>query len=222
MSAFEEEVEFIQNPEPRCPCVLLLDTSASMSGAPIEALNRGLRVFQADVNQDDLASRRVEVAIVTFGNGGVKKIQEFVTINNFEPSILTAGGTTPMGAAIKTALKMLRERKNQYNENGIPFYRPWVILITDGAPSDNWQEAAEQVHSEERSKSVIFFAVGVANADMQTLAQIAVRPPLMLQGTKFTELFLWLSNSQKRVSGSQIGERVPLPPPDDWSMVSTS
>ena len=60
-------VEFAENPEPRCACLLLLDNSGSMSGAPIQQLNEGLRAFQEDLSADALASKRVEVGIVTFG-----------------------------------------------------------------------------------------------------------------------------------------------------------
>ena len=212
------EMEFVDNPEPRCPCVLLLDTSASMVGEPINALNQGLHTFQGDLLQDDLARRRVEVAIVTFGNGGVQVVQPFVVADLFESPLLTSGGNTPMGSAINTALDMLRERKVRYRENGIPYYRPWIFMITDGAPTDNWQLAAQRVQNEERNKEISFFSVGVANADMNMLAQISTRRPLKLYGLKFSELFLWLSRSQKRVSASKIGELTALPPVDDWSV----
>ena len=59
--------EFVENPEPRCPVILLCDTSGSMSGEPINALNTGLAAFQKDVYKDEIASLRVEVALVTFG-----------------------------------------------------------------------------------------------------------------------------------------------------------
>lgn len=60
----EDAVEFAENPEPRCPCVLLLDTSGSMQGAAIDALNQGLRTFQEELTKDALASKQVEVAVV--------------------------------------------------------------------------------------------------------------------------------------------------------------
>lgn len=68
-----ESVEFADNPEPRCPCVLLLDTSGSMQGAPIDALNPGLKAFRDDLNKDPLASRRVDVAVVTSDSEGKPK-----------------------------------------------------------------------------------------------------------------------------------------------------
>jgi uncharacterized protein YegL len=214
-----DDVEFVTNPDPRCPCVLLLDTSGSMAGSAIHALNQGLQAFQMDLMRDELAQRRVEVAIVTFGNGGVQTVQEFVTVDQFRAPQLSAGSGTPMGKAIEQAITMLRYRKEQYKANGVAYYRPWIFMITDGAPTDHWQEAAQSVHAEEAAGSLAFFAVGVEGANMQTLSQIAVRPPMMLQGLQFVNLFIWLSRSQQRVSAGRVGQQVALPPVDGWAAV---
>ena len=101
-----DAVEFAENPEPRCPCVLLVDTSGSMQGAPMAALNEGLRAFKNDLMKDALASRRVEVAIVTFSSD-VQIVQDFVTADQFEPPTLHAEGATLMGSAIHQALDLL-------------------------------------------------------------------------------------------------------------------
>jgi uncharacterized protein YegL len=215
----DELTEFAENPDDRCPCILLLDTSASMKGEPIEALNEGLRAFQQDLSKDDLAQRRVEVAIVTFGNGGVRMLQEFVKASDFEAPTLAAKGATPMGEAIELALDTLQKRKQQLREMGVRYYRPWVFLVTDGAPTDDWQAAAQQVHDEEEARALVFFAVGVGNAKMDILAQISARRPVKLRELKFREMFLWVSSSQKRVSASNVGDKVLLPPLDDWSEI---
>src|SRR5437899_7774899 len=98
----EEKInpEFAMNPDPRCACILLLDTSASMAGKRISELNEGLRTFEEELRQDLLASRRVEVGIVTFGDGGVNKIQDFVTAAKFTAPLLSSGGYTPIGRVI--------------------------------------------------------------------------------------------------------------------------
>ncbi len=212
MADLDSTVEFATNPDPRCPCVLLLDISYSMTGAAIDGLNEGLRTFQNDISNDPLAQRRVEVAVVTFGNGGVQMVQDFVTAGQFMPPTLVADGATPMGEAIHLALDMVSNRKLAYKTNGIPYYRPWIFMITDGAPTDEWQAAAKRVHAEESTNSLVFFAVGVAGADLQKLSQISVRAPLHLKALNFNELFVWLSQSQKRVSSSKVGEQVALPP----------
>lgn len=203
--------EFVENPENRCPVILLLDTSGSMYGQPIQELNRGLAAFKEDVLRDSQASLSVEVAIVTFGP--VQLTQGFTTIDQFTPPKLEASGNTPMGETIEYALNLLEGRKTTYKQNGILYYRPWIFLITDGAPTDNWQYASQRLKEAEAQRRLLFFPVGVQGADMKTLRQIAPpeRPPIMLNGLDFRSLFVWLSTSMKRVSSGKVGQAVALP-----------
>jgi uncharacterized protein YegL len=210
-----ETSEFVENPEPRCACVLILDTSASMLGEPIATLNRALEAYRDDLRLDALARKRVEVAVVTFG-GVVELVNDFVLADIFEPPRLEAFGTTPLGAAVERALDVVEARKLSYRQHGVFYYRPWVFLLTDGAPTDDWTPAAKRVHEAERTDALAFFAVGVQGAAMNVLAKVAVRAPMRLSGLKFDELFVWLSRSQRMVSASGIGEDPPLPDTRDW------
>ena len=212
-----ETNDFASNPEPRCPCVLLLDVSGSMGGRPLEELNAGLATFRDELSSDALAMKRVEVAIVTFGP--VKVEMPFTTASSFYPPVLQSQGDTPTGAAISQALTLVEDRKRDYKSNGISYYRPWVFLITDGQPTDAWQSAAAAIREGEASKKFAFFAIGVQGADMNTLQQISVREPLSLQGLKFRELFSWLSSSLRSVSSSTPGTEVPLEAPKGWASV---
>lgn len=213
-----ETAEFADNPEPRCPCVLLLDVSGSMAGAPIDALNAGLQTFKDELLMDELAMKRVEVSIITFGHT-VSVVEDFQSAENFYPEPLTPMGATPMGEAIRTAIERVASRKNDYRQNGIAYYRPWIFLMTDGAPTDEWHSASRAVKEGEANKSFAFFTIGVQHADFKTLTEISVREPLKLDGLKFQELFRWLSSSLRSVSQSTPGETVPLQSPSGWAEV---
>ncbi len=213
--------EFVENPENRCPVLLLLDTSGSMAGNPIAELNRGLVSFKEDVLKDEQASLSVDLSLVTFG-GTVKKIQDFVSMEKFEPPVLKTDGYTPIGAAIEYALDVVEERKKAYKASAIQYYRPWIFMITDGAPTDSWEMAAKKMQQAELENRVLFFAVAVQGADMTKLKQIASpeRPPILLNGLDFRSLFLWLSSSMKRVSSGKIGDSIALPPVG-WGSIGT-
>jgi uncharacterized protein YegL len=212
--------EFVENPENRCPVVLLLDTSSSMSGEPIDELNRGVSVFKEEVLQDTKASLSVEVAIATFGP--VELVQDFVTLQEFTPPTLEANGLTPMGAAIEYGIDLIESRKEVYKTNGIQYYRPWIFLITDGAPTDSWENAAQRIRQGETEGKFCFFTVAVEGADMDTLKEINTleRPPILLNGLDFKSLFIWLSTSMKRVSSAKVGEMLALPPVG-WGQITT-
>lgn len=217
--------EFAVNPEARCACVLLVDTSGSMTGAPIAALNDGLRAFQNDLLGDPVASLRVEVAVVAF-NSTVDVTQPFVGASSFSAPSLQASGQTYMAAAIEKALDLVQERKDLYKKNGVPFYRPWVFMITDGKPEGENTSYVDSVtaklHQSDEQKRVAFFGVGVQGADMQRLTAICPpgRPPMSLDGLKFGPMFVWLSRSLGNVSRSKTNDtQVPLEPTTGWSIL---
>lgn len=208
---------FAANPDPRCACVLLLDVSGSMQGQPLQELADGVEILLQELHRDEVAARRVELAVLTFGPAQL--MQDFALVDAMKPLDLKAGNDTPMGKAITMGLDLLEQRKAVYKRMGVPYYRPWMFLISDGAPTDDWSEAAARVHTGEASKKLSFFAIGVTAADMHTLARISVRQPLRLEGLKFREFFVWLSSSLAAVSTSQPGDEVELPSPSGWTSV---
>jgi uncharacterized protein YegL len=231
MSRRLEDLVEIANPQqPHCATVLLLDTSGSMDGENISLLNAALKAFKEDIEKDELASKRVDLAVVTFG-GDVQLFHDFTGIEDFDPPNLTAGGGTPMGDAILKAADMIEQRKRQYKQKGIDYYRPWIFLITDGEPTDmtpgdsKWNEVTKVVHNGESDEKFMFFGVAVDQANIEILGQITPpnRPPVRLKQKRFKELFEWLSKSQSKVSSSKVGDQVVLESPiaAGWAEVST-
>lgn len=211
--------EFAENPEPRCPCILLLDTSGSMEGNSIEELNQGLQAFREEIFNDSLAMKRVEIAVITFGP--VTVLQDFATADMFRPRRMDAAGDTPLGSAVTRGLELLKKRKQILRDNGIKLFRPWIFLITDGEPTDNWAHLPQIIRNGEESKSFSFFALGVKDAKFEVLKELSVREPMKLSGVRFKEFFLWLSASLKNVSRSNPGDSVQIPDykPYGWSEV---
>lgn len=222
----QDMVEFADNPEPRCPCVLLLDTSVSMTqNDAIGSLNEGIQTFKSELEKDDLAALRVEVAIITFGSG-VDVAQDFVTVDRFDPPTLSAdGNSTPMSQGIEMALDHIESRKQKYRDSGVGYYRPWIFMITDGEPTgETWEmvnAATERLKNAEEAQQVAFFAAGVQGANMDLLSQIVPRTPLPLKGLAFNELFVWLSASMSRVSSSRTDDEIKLDVDGlkDWAAV---
>lgn len=213
--------EFILNPESRGPCLHIVDTSGSMVGDAMAELNAGLDLYQRLLAEDPLAAKLAETALMTFGERPVL-VQDFATLENLRIPQLIADGSTPMSQAILRGLELLAERKRVYKANRISYYRPWIFLLTDGAPTDPklWPSAVEQVRRGEANKEFVFFPIGVGeHADMKKLAELSVRPPARLRGNNFQEFFRWLALSLRQVSASMPGQVVAMPPMTTWGSV---
>lgn len=197
--------------EPHLACVLLLDTSGSMAGASIKSLNKAINSFKEKTSMDELARKRVDIAIIEF-NDEANLIQDFTPISQMGPIELEAGGLTAMGQGINFAIDKVKERNRFYNQQGTPCYKPWIFMITDGAPTDDITQAAQRIKDEESKGThgkLKFFALGVENYDKNTLHQLTKRV-MALTDTDFTGIFNWLSESMVAISVSRIDENVPL------------
>lgn len=210
----------IHNPAPRCPCMLLLDVSTSMDGTPILELNRGVQQFIQEVQNDEVAASSVELGVITFGNN-VELKSRLTTVEDIRGfSELKAYGNTPMGEAVNLAIDELEQRKTEYKKNGISYYQPWVVMMTDGEPNDNWTTAATRLRRMAEQKKMVVLCVGIGeHADMKILQNFSVLPPKKLVGLKFSEFFAWLSQSMQRVSASTPGDKISLPNTGSWDSI---
>lgn len=210
-SSFNETPRIEAVGEAHLACVLLLDTSSSMEGEAISNLNKALNEFKEKVSKDPLAKKRVDVCVIEF-NDDVNVIQDFVPVNAMKPVTLTSGGVTSMGKAINFAIDKVKERNRFYATLGTPVYRPWIFMITDGAPTDSIDLAIQRIHDEESKGSfgkLKFFAIGVDGYDQETLLSLSKRV-IDLKNLDFEGVFDWLAKSMVTISVSRVDENVQL------------
>ena len=217
------DLEFAQNADPRVPIVLVLDCSDSMTEArpgedrsPIEALNGGLDVLWSALHNDPLAKRRAEVSFVTFGSD-VSEPTEFKTVDELILPQLQPMGLTSTGAAINVALDAVEERKASYKSNGIQYFRPIIMILSDGLSTDSTSEASIRLKEFTEKKKLTFMPIAIEGADVDALTALSGKQALKLKGVKFEELFQWLSASAAAVSASQPGDTVAAPSPAGWA-----
>jgi len=223
-------VDYSGNPNQRTPCVLVLDASGSM-GTPssrgstrINELNEGIKTLEQALKSDDAAISRVQLGIVSVGgpSNSAEILMDWTDGENFHAFPLTADGGTPLAAGIQLGLNMIDQVKTDLRNNGISYTRPWMMIITDGEPTDSssdWAAAVQEIQKAESDAKVEIFTIGVDGANLAVLSQLSTKPPAMLDGLKFKELFLWLSSSLSAASRSRPGDNLQLPSADPWRNV---
>lgn len=213
--------DLVENPTPRCACMLVLDVSGSMSGVPISLLNQGVNQFIQDVCQDDFARFAVELGIITFGST-VDEIVPIQSILGVSTPTFSAMGNTPMGEAVLKAIEVLEKRKNQYRKHGVPYYQPWIVLMTGGEPTDEYSRAAAQLRELAEDSKMLVFGVGIGDyCNLKKLAEFCPtnRPPKKLAQYRFRQFFDWLSQSMAKVSVSTPETGVKLPNTRGWDSI---
>lgn len=186
-------------------CVLLLDVSMSMMTniAPdfkrLDALNAGLHVFQTEIQDDVYAREHVDVALMTFGSN-IEVVQDWIIAKDLSVPTLKANGSTPLAEAFVNAVDMCEKRKAHYIKDGIDYYRPWIIIISDGQPTsspDVWKRAVNTATEVRDKKKAFVTCVAIDGCPTDKLKQLSASPEMTceLSSHSFKEFFQWLSKS---------------------------
>lgn len=215
----------------RLPLMLCLDTSGSMKGPPIASLNEALRDWSAELRADVALKTTVQVAMVTFGAGGVRAWQgsellapgsaasPFVPASEFYPPQLAAGGVTLLTESVELAVRHVNAYKGWLKSHGYTYYRPLIFLLTDGIPtdssgreSDSWKRLVPDLAAARRDNGFEFYAIGVGNltpAGERVLSTLVPGAFRILGGFPFRSLLRLLSATiEKAMDGA--GHEVPL------------
>lgn len=222
----------VENHSTRIPVVLCLDTSQSMTtNGGFDALNEGVQAFYETCKDDPVNRLGFDVAIVTFGAQGVTRVQDFRPIWNQEdiPTFAFSAENwidgTPMGKGIDLSMKGLQKRKDEYKENSIGYYQPFLVIITDGQSTEIMPEAfsstseyqasrrqfdavKEQVVALQRNRKLKVIAMGVGNDDFSELADFVVDKKVLLAKdfTAFDLLFEFMSKSMSNSAANSAME----------------
>lgn len=203
--------DLFDNPTPRVPVCLVLDNSGSMDGDPISELNKGVRVFFEALMSDEVAQYSAEIAVVSFGQE-VRIELDFEALQKQKIPTLIAWGQTPMGEAVNLSLDLLEKRKMEYKDAGVDYFQPWMVLMTDGKPTDEIETAVQRIRELVLKGKLTVFPIVVGEQAQASILQrfSPKRETLRLKGLHFDKFFEWLSQSVSRLSQSMPGETVKL------------
>ncbi len=216
-----DDNDLVLNTSARIPVCLCLDTSGSMkNNQAIEALNKGVETLYNSIRNDSQASNSCEICVVTF-DSEVKIVENFSTIKKKSKIKLKADGGSALAQGIIKSLDLLEKRKNEYKQNGVEYYQPWLVIITDGKPGDEEfiLEAQERTKILLDEKKLTIFPVAVGcdtnKAKLKKILEVldgfCLTPrAIHLKDLNFADLFEFIGKSVSVISASAIGESVKL------------
>lgn len=194
-------LNFDETPSRRLPVYLLLDISGSMAGAPIVAVNNGVGLLYRELMNNPSAVETVWISVITFAQEA--KRYPLTELSKFTPPVLTAGGPTALGGALRELGRALDTEIIPNSADRKGDYKPLAFLLTDGAPTDEWKSAAQSLKARTAARLGTFVALGCGDEiKVDVLKEIADKVLLMrdVQAESLQEFFRWVSASVKQAS----------------------
>lgn len=203
----------------RLPVYLLLDTSGSMSGEPIEQVKNGVQMLVSGLRQDPHALETAWLSVITF-DSEAREVIPLSELTTFQPPALAATGTTSLGAALSKLAECVKRDVKKTTPDQKGDWKPMVFIMTDGQPTDDWQRGLTAFQSE---KWGIVVGCAVNGGDVSVLKQIAGGENVVQLDTSdsasLKAFFKWVtasigvSSKSVEQSGKEVGGLNELPPP---------
>ena len=202
----------------RLPVYLLLDTSGSMNGEAIEAVKNGVQVMISSLRQNPQAIETAFLSVITFGSEATQ-LMPLTDLASFQMPEIKAGGTTSLGAALNLVANKIDAEVMKTTTEQKGDWKPLVFIMTDGVPTDNWQQGLDEFKKRKVAYTVAC-AAGHA-ADTKILKQITDNVVSLdtTDSTAISKFFTWVTASigvtSTRIedSGKEVKGLNELPPP---------
>lgn len=205
----------------RLPVYLMLDTSGSMSGEPIEAVKNGVQILISTLRQDPYALETAYLSVITF-DSTAKQVVPLTELANFQTPNISASGTTALGDALGLLADSIEAEVGKTTAEIKGDWKPLIFIMTDGTPTDDWARGLAKLRKV-RTGVIVACAAG-QGADTSILKQITdvVVALDTADSNTIKAFFKWVSASvstgsqkvdqgQKEVTG--LGD-LPPPPPE--------
>lgn len=153
----------------RLPVYLLLDTSGSMYGEPIEAVKNGVQTLVSTLRSDPYALETAYISIITF-NSSAQQIAPLTEMASFQPPQIDASGCTALGEALALLAQKVDSEIVKTTQDVRGDWRPLVFIMTDGEPTDSLTQGLAEF--KKRKWGMVVACAAGQGANTNTLKQI--------------------------------------------------
>ena len=205
----------------RLPVYLVLDTSGSMYGEPIEAVKNGVQTLISTLRSDPYALETAFISIITF-NTNAQQVTSLTELASFQQPTIDAGGCTALGGALELLAQKIDAEVTKTTAEQKGDWKPLVFLMTDGEPTDDITHGLAEFRKR-KTGMVVACAAGTA-ANTNTLKQITENVVSLDTADSATikAFFKWVSasistssiNLEKGEGETSDMSELPPPPPE--------
>ena len=200
--------------EQKCLCVFVIDTFCLKNDMAIDEVTLGIQRILDEIESVDVSRERVEVAFITHErlSDEIRIIQEPVPIwQAVIPLLTTTTDDTSLMESLYVAMDFVETWKERYKSLGIPYYRPWIFLISNGMSllPCNVDEIANKIKQDTSNKKYAFLAIYTKDADVSLLQEIKSDVPIMaLDSLSITDCFKWLSSEMNEICSPDLDNTI--------------